>query len=309
MNHTNNNKEQSNMSEPTLNDLYTLMKQMATREHIDAIQQQITTYTNETNAKIATMEDKVENAMSSNANNNNRIEYLEIQMESLKQDRLKNNICISGVPTNIITQDNTSDAVIAIAKKLGVDINYQNFSSYAVANNKFIIVNFYNYRHKQTLVNKIRVKRSLMVEEVFAGESNGQVYLNDHLTPYFNQLYLMARNAKKEGKLASVTSYGGKIRARKNQSDAPTLITHQTQLQNIIDMEPNYSNHDESSQSFNGEQNVNQPTQTNTKQPGPKSKTSKTDKLNNKYTNINKQKDLKRKYNNSEREFPAKRIK
>lgn len=76
------------------------------------------------------------------------------------------------------------------------------------------------------MLNKVRIKKSLMVEEVFESfKSNGQIYSNDHLTPYFSNLYLIACKAKKDGKIASASSYGGKIRARKTTDDAPIIIT------------------------------------------------------------------------------------
>lgn len=49
------------------------------------------------------------------------------------------------------------------------------------------------------------------------------------------KLYLIARNAKKDGKLSSASSYGGKIRARKTEDDIPTLITNEQQLLALID--------------------------------------------------------------------------
>lgn len=143
------------------------------------------------------------------------------------------------VPIEKIVNANTQDIVIAIAKKLGLELSPSNFTSYPVAQNKFIIVNMYNITHKQTLLNKIRTKKSLFVEEVFAIKNNSQIYLNDHLTPYFNGLYLIARIAKKEGKLASASSYGGKIRARKSVNDAPSIIYTKEQLKELIESDNN----------------------------------------------------------------------
>lgn len=161
---------------------------------------------------------------------------LEASIECLRQEQLKNNICVSGVPPTMIDGNNTADCIISIARALNIDITRTQFSSYAVANKKLIIAHFYNLRHKQSLHNKIRVKKSLMVEEVVNTKSNSQIYLNDHLTPYFNKLHFIARNAKKDGKLASASSYGGKIRARKLLDDAPTVITTESQLQALIDL-------------------------------------------------------------------------
>lgn len=116
---------------------------------------------------------------------------LEASIECLKQEQFKNNICVSGVPSAKLGENtNTNDIIIAIARALGIELTHTQFSSYAVTNNKFVIVHFFNHKHKQTLINKIRIKKSLMAEEVFGSSSNSQIYLNDHLTPYFNKLYL-----------------------------------------------------------------------------------------------------------------------
>lgn len=117
---------------------------------------------------------------------------------------------------------------------MGVDINRGQFSSYAIAKNKFIVMKFHEIKHKQQLLGKLRAQKSLMVEKVFSGKSNSQIYINDHLTQYFNKLYLIARQI---GKLALATYFGGKIRARKSRSDAPILITNEKQLQTLMDTE------------------------------------------------------------------------
>lgn len=213
--------------EPTMRDLFEVIKKCANKDDINDIKAQITAQNEETSIKIATTNKRIDQVVIENEKTNNKIEQLEASIEVLKQEQLRNNICISGVPCDIITGTNTSEIIIAIAKTLGVDIAKHNFTSYPVAGNKFIICAMYNARQKQTLLNKIRVRRSLMVEEVFEAveKSNSQIYLNDHLSPYFNRLFLIARKAKKDGKLASASSYGGKIRARKSLDDAPILIT------------------------------------------------------------------------------------
>lgn len=64
-----------------------------------------------------------------NVEQNNRIEWLEINMELMKQDRLKNNICISGVPVDITNNRNISDIVSSIGNKLGYEVNSSLFMS------------------------------------------------------------------------------------------------------------------------------------------------------------------------------------
>lgn len=83
----------------------------------------------------------------------------------------------------------------------------------------------FNVKDKLAMVSSVREKKSLLVEEVFGQtESNNRIFLNDHLTPYFNRLFILARKAKSEGLLASVTSYGGKIKIRKSNNDTPIII-------------------------------------------------------------------------------------
>lgn len=236
-NNNNSTNTKSKMCEPTLADLYELMSRCSSKEDIGDIKSYITEYKRETDEKIDEVNQKVENAVLVGSQNADKIDTLQASIEVLKQDQLKSNVCVSGVPPQLIGNSSTSDIIIRIAQVLGISINNNNFSSYAIANNKFIIVRFFNLKHKQQLINKIRVKRSLMVEECFEGTSNSQIYVNDHLTPYFNKLYLIARNAKKEGKLASATSFGGTIKARKNANDAPVTITYERQLLILIETE------------------------------------------------------------------------
>lgn len=218
-----------------MRDLFDLVSVCATKTDIANLMQQVATHTEETNKKIAEANERIGQAIESGTKNTERIVQLETNIEILKQDQLKNNICISGIPCENLQTNNTADIVIAVARALEVDIPRNCFTSYPVARNKFIIVNMFNAKYKQTLLSKIRTKKSLMVEEVFKNaSSNGQIYLNDHMTPYFNQLFSVARKAKKQGDLASVTSYGGKIRVRKQTDDAPVIINTEQQLSTLI---------------------------------------------------------------------------
>ena len=225
----------STKSEPTMMDIFNIVT--ATKAEIGVISSRLDKYTDETNEKVQNLQKNVEDVASETAKNSERIEMLEASIEQMKQSQLSNNICISGVPPELLESTNTSEIVAKIANKLGVQITAHQFTSYSVANNKFIIARFFNLKHKQQLQNKVRAKRSLMVEEVFTHTSNSQIYLNDHLTPYMNKLFLMARKAKQDGKLASATSHGGKVRARKSANDAPIIIISESQLQTLIDLD------------------------------------------------------------------------
>lgn len=260
------------MSQPTLMDLFNLLTKCAQKSDIDEIKSSITTCNIENAEKINAIDARVDDVIAINDRNTDKIVALEINLEILKQEQLKNNISISGVPPSIInsSNNNTPGLVIDIAKSLNVQINASHFTSYAVAGNKFIIVHFYNLMHKSSLKNKIRAKKSLMVEEVFNGSSNSQIYLNDHLTPYFNSLYLTARKAKADKKLASASSYGGKIRVRKRANDAPVIITSASQLQVLTEQDTSkntsfvsISSRNDSAETAQIQANINQSQATN----------------------------------------------
>lgn len=223
--------------EPTLADVFALLQKCASKDDINDIKTQITDYKRETDEKNDELKQQVDIATTTSNSNAEKIEELQASVETLKQEQLKNNICISGVPVDITTNSNTAEIIIAIADELNVKLTKTNFSAYAVSKNIFIIVRFHNYKHKQQLLLRIRTKKSLMVEEVFKTKSNNQNYLNDHRTPYFNHLFLLARNAKKNGKVATASPYGGKIRVRKIINDAPHTITCERQLLSLIDLE------------------------------------------------------------------------
>lgn len=234
MNSSQNSKDnEANTQEPTMSDLFNMMK--SCKADTDNILGIIAAHTTETNTKIEKITEKVDAVSTVSLQHADKIESLESTVEILKQDQLKNNVCISGIPSSIIENGNVTNLVIQIANTLEVEFNNTHLSAYAIAN-KFVIASFFNIKHKQLMFAKMRAKRSLMVEEVFTTTSNSQIYLNDHLTPHFNKLFIMARNAKKDGKLTSVSSIGGKIRVRKCENDVPITITLESQLSTLIDM-------------------------------------------------------------------------
>lgn len=155
----------TNTKEPSIMDLFTLMQTI--KDDTQEMKANVSSYTATTNSKLDEVNHRIDNVTDHSAENRQKIEKLEESIEILKQDQLRNNICISGVPAEKVMNANTKDIVIAIAKKLGIDLSPNNFTSYPVAKNKFIICNMYNITHKQSLLNKIRVKKSLLVEEVF----------------------------------------------------------------------------------------------------------------------------------------------
>lgn len=119
---------------------------------------------------------------------------------------------------------------------------------------------------------------------------------------------------KKDGKLSSATSSGGKIRARKGTSDVLILITSHKQLQDMIDMDYEHHKSTDSIQCIDDEDNSS----TSTSQATIKSKqTTKNTKNKNNLENKTKSNDKtntkekphKRKLAPEEFQLPAKKLK
>lgn len=222
--------------EETLSKIASLLGETAKKDDIDGLKTQITNFTNEEIVKLRNTVSEVESKASVHQD---QISLLQANVEILKQDHLKNNVSIAGIPVDLVDNSNCAEIIINIAAKIGVELSNHQFTAHTVANRRFVIVQFYDLKYKQMIINQLRMGKKLIVKEVFANASmnNAQIFVNDHLTPYFNKLYMMARNAKKEGKLHTVSSYNGKIKVRKHSDDLPILITNESQLQLLINME------------------------------------------------------------------------
>lgn len=248
------NKEQ----EPSMKDILTAIGQCATKTDLESFSQNVKQFYDNTEAQFVKVDTQITTLSQNQDEQTTKIAALEENVELLKQDRLRNNIRISGIIPN--WDGDCKKLVMQIITKINVQATPHDFKAYATKGNKFVIASFFNYAHKTTLLNKMRVKKSLMVEEIFPGvNSNSQLYINDHLTPYLTNLFIAAFKAKKEGKLASASSWGGSVRIRKHINDPPTVITHISQLTGILNMDTTI----DSMSTTESDKNASSPTQIN----------------------------------------------
>lgn len=120
-----------------------------------------------------------------------QIDEIKVQIEMLKQDRLRNNIRLTGLPPTAF--DDPNDTVFAIDNILQLGLIPSDFTAYADRNKSSLIVSFANHPHKRLFMNTLQQRKSLLVEEIFPSiQSNSNVYANDQLTLYFAQLFHMA---------------------------------------------------------------------------------------------------------------------
>lgn len=179
--------------------------------------------------------DSVENDLKASKQDSNceKINQLAFQIEQLKQDRLRNNLRITGLPQN--AYNDPDEAILRIAALLNIDIIPSDYTVYVDRHKSSIIVSFSSHALKRHTMDAMRKKKSLFVEEVYEStQSNSQIYANDQLTPYFAKLFQLAWRAKKDGTLHSVSSLGGRIRVKKSENSESHIIETETELNTII---------------------------------------------------------------------------
>lgn len=121
--------------------------------------------------------------------------------ELSKQQALKNNISILGCPK--INDENVSEVAIMVFKAFGASFIKSDFSSvYRTTGIKpnftSIIVKFASFEKKLLALNS-KTDKPVKVKDVFVGQqSNVQIYLNNHVTPFFGRLLAAGRQAVKE---------------------------------------------------------------------------------------------------------------
>lgn len=236
------NKEANNGKESveqTLSKIAALLGDTAKKDDIDSLKTQIINFTTSTNEEISKLKHSIEAVETKSYEQQDQIISLQADVQTLKQTQLRNNISVAGIPEVLLASSKPSDVIMNIASKLGIVIAENQFNAHSVANNRFVIAHFHDFEHKRSIMSKLRIVKKLCVRDLFSNESSNdsQIFVNDHLTPYFNKLYLMARNAKREGKVFSATSYSGRIHVRKFHNDLPILITSEQQLNLLINME------------------------------------------------------------------------
>lgn len=219
------------------NTLLTALKESSTKIHekIDQLQNTLKTEIDTVKAELTTHSsrlDKVESDLE-NANSSTQIAELTLQVELLKQDKLRNNIRITGLPQTAF--DDPDEAILRIAAILNIDIIPSDFIVYGDRHKSSLIVSFHSYVQKRILMDAMKKKQSLFVEEIYESiQSNSRIYCNDQLSPYFASIFQLAWHAKKEGSIFSASSIGGRIRVKKHENSTPRTIQTETELTKYI---------------------------------------------------------------------------
>lgn len=192
--------------------------------------------------------DKIESDLDA-VMNDTQLDDIRLQLELIKQDRLRNNLRLTGLPP--AAYESPVDTIMQIQSVLKMGLIVSDFTAYADRHKSSLIVSFSSYTLKRMFVNEMHRRKSLLVEEVFPSiSSNSNIYSNDQLTPYFAKLFQQAWQAKKDGLILSASSLGGRIKVKLTETSQTTLIETEHQLTELIgNKQPNAA----STQQSNGQ--------------------------------------------------------
>lgn len=231
------NEQISNLEKILKDSLQTISAKIdTTNEKIENVQksipgeiQRIDDTLNTHNVRLNTIENKL-----TDNSTEQQIQSLQFQLERIKQAHISNNIRFTGLPHEILASP--INAFIKIAETLNVNLLPSDFMAHSDRNKSSLIVHFCNQMYKRQILDALRTRKVLLVEEVFPDTiSNAKIYANDQLTPYFANLFQIAWNAKRNGQLYSASSAGGHIKVKKVENGPPITIENENQLRSIID--------------------------------------------------------------------------
>lgn len=128
--------------------------------------------------------------------------------ELQKQQQLKNNISIFGYPK--LVDENVKKTASSIFMAFGCNLTEADFAAVYRTESKSskfssIIVKFIDFEKKLLALNA-KAKKPIKVSDVMGAtgnQFNAQIYLNNHVTPFFSRLLAAGRQATKDGVIHS----------------------------------------------------------------------------------------------------------
>lgn len=155
--------------------------------------------------------------------------------EIAKQESLRKNVCIFGVP--YCENENLNGIIASIGKAANYNISHDDYTNghRAGTNNVLIIATFVNFRKKLEFLAAKKTKRTIRTTELGLSTSipDQPVFINYHLTPYFSKIFNMGRKAVADKMLAACWVSFNCICVRKTSTDDKCLINDIKDMERI----------------------------------------------------------------------------
>lgn len=196
----------------------------------------------ELNKENATLKKTVNNLVIMNNNLETEVSLLTTGLNSLLQDKLTNNLIITGVP--VTEGENLSKLVSTIALELKVDISDHKFKVRRLFTKKFnryanLLVEFENIQIKTEFL-KQRKQRSLAVSQLgFKNETEKPILFFHQLTKTYLNILSEAKQLKESHKFRYIWYQNNQILVKKENNQRINVLKSLKDLTDLISTEEN----------------------------------------------------------------------
>lgn len=186
--------------------------------------------------KTNSLENKIDKLITSNKENDGKIESLTCRLNILEQENRNTEVVIYGLAQR--EGELLLDIVTNIGKKLNVQLNTDDISRlYRIGRRGGagssdarrggpcpVVVGFSSFKKREAL---LKAGKNAKIEngDICGGNASGPIRIYEMMSSYNNKLWWEARSKAKESGWKYVWFAGGKIRARKQDGDKMLIIS------------------------------------------------------------------------------------
>lgn len=168
-------------------------------------------------------------------------EQLKFEIEQLKSKELENDITIAGISKR--EGENLTEVLQKVCRTLKVNINDNEAVTYRTKGNEnnpgFIVVKLKDLKKKYELLAAKRKIGNVFEEQLYNSENTGsvnnkQIFINHHITPYFNGILYQARQAKAQGIINAAWANSAGVYYKINEDDLPKRFQSINEIQQVL---------------------------------------------------------------------------
>jgi hypothetical protein len=219
-------------NDPTILDLYNLMKEQSQQlQQLRQDNETLSTRLLAIDEKLTVSQKEIQNLKLENQGLKKNVSALQLDVVELKQEQLSNNLVISG--TGVIQEGKTPfDNLLKIVKDLDGDLESNDVSDvYHIRRRSGVqlVVKFNRAQHKVEMMEKMKTQRR-DAQSSGAQFPLASVFFNDHLSPFYENLWYKCRVLKKKTTLKYAWTKMGKLYVKKEEGGAVIRIRNTDDL-------------------------------------------------------------------------------
>lgn len=159
-----------------------------------------------------------------------KVRALEDKQNANEQKDKENNVIVVGIPKQA---EETKQVINKVIKALKVEITESDIKEvYPISNKEAapILIKLESYEAKLKIYKRIKQTKGLKVNECGLKGPHKNIFFNDDLTRYNQDLFRKARDLKRNKNIQAAFIKNGKIFIKKTEDDPPVRIRSETDL-------------------------------------------------------------------------------